>query len=145
MEYPHIPPHFSKEKLFEHFTLTKDERYRLPQIWRKGKSILGFAVLLKAFSFLGFPPRRKKDVPAAVVSWVSQQLDVDPAGYERYRWKSSLWDIHLASIREFTGFRPGNREDYQKLTIWLVDEAQHHPTRSKMYATAILLCVFPSY
>lgn len=141
MEYPHIPLHMSKQELFEHFTLTKDERYQLPQIWRKGKNILGFAVLLKTFSFLGFPPRKKKkDIPAEIISWISQQLDVDPVEYESYRWKSSLWDIHLASIRGFTGFRPGNRPAFQELVQWLVDEARHHPTRSKMYAAAIHRC-----
>ncbi len=139
MEYPHIPQHFSKDELFEHFTLTQDERYNLPQ-WRKEQNILGFAVLLKTYSFLGFPPRRKKDVPVSVVSWISQQLDVDPAGYERYLWKSRLWDIHLASIRDYTGFRPGNREDFQKLANWLIEEARRHPSRSKMYAAAIHRC-----
>jgi len=70
MEYPHIPLHISKEELFEHFTLTQDERYHLPQIWRKGKNILGFAVLLKTFSFLGFPPRKK-------VSYIGKPLPVE--------------------------------------------------------------------
>jgi hypothetical protein len=72
MEYPHIPQHFSKEELFEHFTLTQEEKYILPQ-WRKEKNILGFAVLLKTYLFLGFPPRRKGEVPAPIVSWISQQ------------------------------------------------------------------------
>ena len=79
MEYPHIPLHISKEELFEHFTLTKDERYHLPQIWRKGKNILGFAVLLKTFSFLGFPPRKKEDIPAEIVSWILLDMK-DTAG-----------------------------------------------------------------
>ena len=140
MEYPHIPPHVSKEDLFEHFTLTQDERYHLPQIWRKEKNILGFAILLKTFLFLGFPPRKKADIPAAIVSWISQQLDVDPVEYKSYRWKSSLWDIHLASIRDFTGFRPGNGDDLQKLVQWLVDEAESHPTRRKMFSAAIQRC-----
>ena len=139
MQYPHIPQHFSKEELFEHFTLTQEEKYILPQ-WRKEKNILGFAVLLKTYLFLGFPPRRKGEVPAPIVSWISQQLDVDPIGYERYLWKSRLWDIHLASIRGFTGFGPGNRDDFQKLVQWLIDEARYHPTRSKMYVAAIQRC-----
>jgi hypothetical protein len=40
---------------------------------------------------------------------------MDPAGYQQYRWKSRLWDIHLAAIRNYTGFRPGKREDFQTL------------------------------
>ena len=139
MEYPHIPQHLSKEELFEHFTLTQDERYNLPR-WRKEQNILGFTVLLKTYSFLGFPPRRKQDVTETVVSWISQQLDVDPVGYERYLWKSRLWDIHLASIRDYTRFRTVNREDFKELVQWLIDEARCHPTRPKMYTAAIHRC-----
>jgi TnpA family transposase len=140
MDYPHINPHISKEELIDHFSLTQEERYFLPQIWRKEKNILGLAILLKTFVFLGFPPRKKEDIPTTIVLWISQQLDVNPAGYERYRWKSRLWDIHLAAIRDFTGFRPGNVDDFQKLVQWLVDEAKSHSTRSKMFAAAIQRC-----
>jgi hypothetical protein len=62
MEYPHISPNIGKEELFDHFTLTKDERYFLPQIWRQEKNILGLAVLLKTFSFLGSPANRISNI-----------------------------------------------------------------------------------
>ena len=139
MDYPHINPHISKEDLIDHFTLTQNERYFLPQ-WRKGKNILGFTVLLKTFLFLGFPPRREEDVPDTIVSWLSQQLNVDHLEYERSRWKSSLWDIHLASIRSFTGFRPCNEGDNQGIVQWLVDEARSYPGRSMMFSAAIQRC-----
>ena len=75
MDYPHISLHTSQEELIEHFTLTPDERYLL-QHRRKEKNILGFAVLLKTFLYLGFPARRKEDVPVPVISWLSRQLNV---------------------------------------------------------------------
>jgi len=137
MEYPHIPLHITNEELLDHFTLIQNERYHLPQAFRKEKSILGFAVLLKSFTFLGYPPHKKTDIPFSVVSYISQQLDVDPVEYENYQWKSRLWDIHLSAIRKFTGFKPANDNDSQKLIKWLIDNAQDHPTRSKMYVTAI--------
>ena len=59
MDYPHIPPHLRKEEIIEHFTVTREERFFLPK-WRKPHNILGFAVLLKAFLFLGFPPSLKR-------------------------------------------------------------------------------------
>lgn len=139
MDYPHINLHLSQDELIEHFTLTQEERYHLPE-WRKEKNVLGFAVLLKALSFLGFPPRRKEDVPFIIVTWMSQQLNVDPKEYEKYKWKSRLWDIHLASIRKFTGFGPGNEEDSQAVAQYLVDEGRKYPSRSKMYAGAISRC-----
>ena len=54
MDYPHINPHVSKVDLIDYFTMTQNERYHLPQ-GRKEGNILGFAVLLKTFSYLGFP------------------------------------------------------------------------------------------
>jgi hypothetical protein len=48
--------------------------------------------------------------------------------------------IYLVSISDFTGFRPGNGDDFQKLGQWLVDEAASHPTRPKMFAAAIQRC-----
>ena len=144
MDYPHINPHVSKVDLIDYFTLTQDERYHLPQ-GRKEENILGFAVLLKTFSYLGFPPRRKEDIPSPVVFWLSQQLNVDPDNFDKYRWKSRQWDSQLAVIRDFTGFRPITGEDYQKIVQWLIDYAQNHPTRSMMYSAAILkyreLCI----
>ena len=66
MEYPHINPHIQEAELAEHFTLTEEERFLLPQL-RKKANIIGFAVLLKSFIFLGYPLRNKEDVPASVI------------------------------------------------------------------------------
>ena len=76
-------------------------------------------------------------MPDTIVSWLSQQLNVDHLEYERSRWKSSLWDIHLASIRSFTGFRPCNEGDNQGIVQWLVNEARSYPSRSMMFSAAI--------
>ncbi len=138
MDFPSIPEHIRKEEIVEHFTLTQDERYFLPQS-RKDKNIIGFAVLLKTFLFLGYPPRRKEDVPLSIVTWIAQQLDLPPAEYENYKWKERLWDIHIASIRDFTGFSPIENNS-RKLVKWLIDEAQSHSTRSKMFFAAVRRC-----
>jgi hypothetical protein len=57
MDYPHIPQHIGNEARFEYFNLTQDERYSLPR-WRKDQNILGYFVHLKAYAFLGYPPRK---------------------------------------------------------------------------------------
>lgn len=140
MDYPHISLHTSREEFIDHFTLTQDERYFLSQTWRKEKNFLGLAVFLKSFKFLGFPPRMKEDIPIPIVEWLSQQLNIAIVEYEKYSWKSRLWDIHLSAIRDFTGFRPGNEDDFQELIQWLIGEARNHPTRSKMFSSAVQRC-----
>ncbi|MDL1978463.1 MAG: DUF4158 domain-containing protein [Deltaproteobacteria bacterium] len=94
------------EDLIEYFSLTQDERNLLYQ-WRKDANTVGFAVLLKSFQFLGYPPRQKEDIPDAIISCISRQLKLDARQFNRYRWKDSVWKVYLSSIREFTGFRPG--------------------------------------
>ena len=139
MAYPHLNMHFSQEELIEHFTLTPEERFFLPQ-WRQEGCVLGCAVLLKTFLFLGYPPPRKDDVPASLVSWLGQQLNLSPGEFESYSWKSRRWNEHLASIRTFTGFRPWTDDDGPPLVQWLVDEAGKHPSRTDMKAAVIQKC-----
>jgi len=83
---------------------------------------------------------KSENIPAAIISCISRQLKVDAILFNQYRWKDSVWKAHLSSIREFTGFRPGNKNDSQKLADWLIDGARHHPTRSKMFFAAIHRC-----
>ena len=136
MNYPHINPHLSDEEIFEHFTLTRDELCFLSEL-RKERNVLGFAVLLKTFVFLGYPPRDMRNIPSEIISRLSQQLQLNPEEFENYRWKGRLWDFHLASIRAFTGFRPVSVRDSEELGQWLVDKAESHPSRSKMFSAAI--------
>ncbi len=100
MEYPHFSLHIANEDLIEYFSLTPDERYLLSQ-WRKDANTLGFAVLLKSFQFLGYPQRRKGDIPDAIISCISGQLKLDAKLFNQYRWKDSVWKVHLSSIRGY--------------------------------------------
>ena len=86
MNYPHINPHLSDEEIFEHFTLTRDELCFLSEL-RKERNVLGFAVLLKTFVFLGYPPRDMRNIPSEIISRLSQQLQLNPEEFENYRWK----------------------------------------------------------
>ena len=139
MEYPHINPHIQEAELVEHFTLTREERFLLSQL-RKKTNIIGFAVLLKSFIFLGRPLRNREDVPAAVITYTGQQLKLNPNLFSAYTWKDSNWKTHLSIIRKFTGFRPGSANDFQELAQWLVDEANNHSSRTKMFSAATKRC-----
>ena len=93
MEYPRFKLHIAAYDLIEHFTLTSDERYLLSQ-WRKDTNCLGFAVLIKSFQFLGYPPRQKENIPDAIISCISCQLKLDVKLFNEYRWKDSVWKAH---------------------------------------------------
>jgi hypothetical protein len=98
MEYPNFSLHIANEDLIEHFSLTPDERYLLSR-WRKDANTLGFTVLLKAFQFLGYPPRQKEHIPGAIISCISRQLKLDAIlGIFDQRRKKSNRDRHDSSF-----------------------------------------------
>lgn len=139
MKYPHIPPHITKEELIEHFTLYQEERFLLSQ-QRKDETILGFAVLLKAYLFLGYPPYRKEDIPTSVVSWISEQLKQDVSGFSKYLWKEKIWKIHLTLIRQFYGFRPFVTDDYTSLSQWFIEHSDDYSTEQHLSDAVIRRC-----
>ena len=55
MKYPHIPKHFDDD-IFKHFTLNQEDKYLLKQCHNE-EHILGLAILLKSYIFLGYPPK----------------------------------------------------------------------------------------
>lgn len=139
MEFPHFNLHIAEKDLFEYFTLAPDEKYLLSQ-WRKDVSTLGFAVLMKSFQFLGYPPRYKQDIPDSIIIYISGQLELNAELFTQYRWKDSVWKVHLNTIREFTGFQHSKKNDLEKVANWLIAQGNSHPTRSKMYIAAIHRC-----
>lgn len=139
MEYPHLIPHFSKTELSEHFSLTPEEKFLLFQ-GRKDETVLGFAVLLKTFLFLGYPLSQKEDIPTSVVLWISEQLAVNSSDFSKYRWKERMWDFHLSSIRKFTGFRSFVVEDADGFSKWLIEHAENTPSTQQFFVSAIQRC-----
>jgi len=136
MEYPHFSIYSNKEDLIEHFTLSEKDRDMLPQ-WGENRNMLGFAVLLKSFMFLGYPPQSKDEIPVQVVSLIAQQLNIDLVEFNRYIWKKRLWFSHIDFIRSLTGYRPFKEDDYNQVSVWLVNKGCNYPSRQKMCFAAI--------
>ena len=87
MEYPHLNFYITHDDLIEHFTLSQDERYLLSQ-WRKDINKIGFAVLLKSFQYLGYPPKLKEDIPDIIISFICGQLEIKTNLFGTYHWKN---------------------------------------------------------
>lgn len=142
MTYPYLKPNFFKEELMDHFLLDLEEKGLLVQI-RKNKNLLGFTVLLKTFMYLGYPPRRKDDIPDVVVEWLANQIPPDglsPASFQDYQWKGRLWDFHMAIIRKHTGCRPFEAEHGAPLTEWLITKANESPSIKDLLNEAVQWC-----
>jgi len=108
------------EELIEVWTLLEDDTAKLRN--KSGTNRLGFAMLLKFFEVEARFPETAKEVPAAAVSYVAQQVKVPAEQWAAYDWQSRTATRHRAEIREAFGFRESTEEDQEKLAEWLTAE-----------------------
>jgi hypothetical protein len=91
--------HWTHEDLVEHFTLLPVERDLIATA-RGDHTRLGLAVLLKSFQLDGRFPATPHEVPASVVTFLAQQLALDPLAFGRYDWWGRVIDDHRRLIRQ---------------------------------------------
>ena len=139
MSYPYFKPHIHQDDLVEHFSISSEDNDLLDRLKKSGNR-LGFLVLLKTFQFLGYSPRKKADVPSAIIEWIAHHIGVPSELFHTYHWKSRVWDHHLALIREHTGFRPCEPGDYLALQKWLIDDGNECVSRKHLFAAAVKRC-----
>jgi hypothetical protein len=108
------------DELIEFFTL-RSEEYQLLS-GDSSTSQLGLAALLKFFEYEGRFPRYAGEVPADVIQYLAQQLGVDAALYQAYRWDSSPIKKHRRMIRRHFEFRRATTQEKRKLQVWLYEK-----------------------
>jgi hypothetical protein len=117
-DYPRFKATYTQDELIEHFLLTPAER-ALVDTSRGEMNRQGVAVLLKALQYLGYFPDSLQQVPLDVRTFIGHQLQLlwdSTADYPRH---PSTRDVHLALIRQHTGFRFPTGQDKQTLETWL--------------------------
>lgn len=139
MVYPILRHQVSEDDLIAHFTLDLEEQEIVRRIRRENLR-LGFAVLLKTFLFLGYPPRRKSDVPKVVIDRISDQLGLLSDLFKEYPWRDRLWHHHLSIIRGHLGFRYLESKDYSDLSEWLEIHCNLFPSQKELLTAAVKRC-----
>lgn len=139
MVYPSLRPQMCEDDLIAHFTLDDDDQDLIKTV-RKDASRLGFAVLVKTLSFLGYPPRRKNDIPHAVVQWIAEQMGLDGDLFRQYRWKGPLWKHHLSIARQHTGFCSFGPKDQSDLLDWLTEKTGEFLSPKELLTAAVQRC-----
>lgn len=89
---------------------------------KSGPTRLGFALLLKFFELEGRFPHHVGELPESAVSYVAQQVGVDPAELAAYDWSGRAIEYHRAQIRDPYGFREATRADEERFAAWLGEE-----------------------
>jgi len=139
MPYPHLHPHPPKEHLEEHFTMTSSDLALIGSL-KSAQNRLGFAVLLKSYAFLNYPPRNRSEVPGALVESIASQLELPAESFAQYRWKGRVWKYHLALIRRHVSNRALKEKDHRSLVEWLLARGNELFTRKRMLTSAVDYC-----
>ncbi|MEE8290774.1 MAG: Tn3 family transposase, partial [Candidatus Tectomicrobia bacterium] len=108
------------DELIEHWTILPGNRTLLGN--KSGPTRLGFAVLLKYFQYEGRFPQHPHEVPYGIVTYMAQQLALEPELWSDYDWHGRTIKYHRAQIRQALGFREATVADGETLSIWLVQE-----------------------
>ena len=105
------------DELMEHWTMLPQEHKLLGN--KSGPTRLGFAVLLKYFQYEGRFPQHPREVPAGIVTYLAQQLDLKPETWSHYDWHGRAIKYHRAQIRQELGVREATVADGEVLSLWL--------------------------
>lgn len=108
------------EDLIEVWTLLEDDMKRLRN--KSGANRLGFAMLLKFFEVEARFPETVKEMPAAAVEYVAQQVKVPAEAWAAYDWQGKAVQRHRGEIRAAYGFRANTEEGQERLAEWLAAE-----------------------
>jgi hypothetical protein len=128
---------WSTEDLVGSWTLV-DEDWRLVGN-KSGPTRLGFALLLKFFELEACFPSSAAELPQAAVSYVAQQVSVEPESLAEYDWVGRAIKRHRVQIRNAFGFREFSRGDEDKLADWLAIEVCPVELREEQLLEALLV------
>nr|WP_239085067.1 DUF4158 domain-containing protein [Streptomyces halstedii] len=108
---------------------------------KSGATRLGFALLLKFFEAEARFPESAREVPAAAVEYVAQQVKVPAAAWAEYDWQSKAIQRHRGEIRAAYGFRANTEEDQDRLAAWLATElCPVKLSRDRLAAAVVARC-----
>lgn len=135
-DYPRFNALYFHEELTEHFSLAAAE-HRFLRRFRGKANRFTAALMLKSLGYLGYFPKRSREIPIAIRRFVGQQLGdpqlIDVPGVVAQRSRVRQW----ADIRAFTGWRPATTEDKRMLRAWLREEGViSAPTPDKLFPLA---------
>ena len=102
------------EELIEHWTLLPTELALNTK--KTATNRLGIALLLKFYQYQGHFPSSKTEIPPTVLTYVADQLQIDPNRLNNYDFDGRTIKAHRALIRHFLGFREATVKDAHTLT-----------------------------
>ena len=109
------------DELSHHWQIWPEENHMIQS--KRGATRLGFAVLLKFFQFEGRFPYGPHEVPIQPVTFIANQVGVNPSEWNSYPWEGRSVKYHRAEVRDWCGFREVTLTDLDDFKRWLVKDA----------------------
>jgi hypothetical protein len=106
---------------------------------KTGATRLGFAVVLKFFEIEARLPRSAEEVPPSAVTYLAEQLKLDPEVFAGYDWSGRTIKYHREQVRAAFEFREFTRGDEDKLAGWLAEEVCPVELRDDQLREALLV------
>jgi hypothetical protein len=94
--------------------------------------------LLEFFEIEGRFPEYHAEVPEQAVTYLAEQVKVDPALFAKYQWVGRSSERHRARVRTALGFRECTEADQRELAVWLLREMCPTELRREQLRDAVL-------
>jgi TnpA family transposase len=131
-----IPTEISLSDITTFFTLSATD-LAFVRKQRGEHNRLGFSLQLCILRYLGFSLDGLMHIPETVVTYVSQQLHVDPLSLKLYGNRQKTRSEHLQEIQKYLGFHTASQLELDTLSHWLLERALEHDKPSLLLQ---LLC-----
>jgi TnpA family transposase len=108
--------------LIRHYTLSPQDRLQA-EVRRRAHNQLGYAVQLCLMRYPGRILGVDESPPAAMVSYVAEQLEVDPGAFALYSHRYHTRFDHSRRLTQYLGVRTATREDRRAALIAAINAA----------------------
>lgn len=120
-----FPDPLPQDDLFVFFQLSDDDQ-REARGQRDAQNRLGYALQLCILRYLGFVPDNLQAIPHEVVTFVAEQLEIDPSVFTLYARRRRTQTDHQLHVQAYLKFRRATPLDFYALQTWLVERALEH-------------------
>lgn len=132
-------PPTDQRELVRHYTLS-DADLAMIRRCRGDHSRLGYALMLCYLRHPGRPLHVNERPPAALVSFVAEQIDVPPETIDEYLATEQSRRRHAAELQHWLRLRPFGTRPATELTSWLLPHAIENDRLAHLVELAIEEC-----
>ena len=130
-----FPDAIPESDRIQYFTLTPEDQVQIKR-QRRSENRLGFALQLCTLRYLGFCPDQLQSVPAEIVEFLAQQLQIPVESLSAYAQRSQTRTEHLQQIQLYLGFQDPTAQDFKQLARWLLERAMEHDSITVLFQLA---------